>query len=1058
MEKDFCRILSIEASAGSGKTYNLAKRFIDLLSHHIKRQGTQLLTPEHLGSIIALTFTNKAALEMKERIIYFLKILGGVYSKDNFKKEDFNIESKHSLEILFNLIKNHSEFNVTTIDSFINKIGRALSMDIGVSPDYNITFDVDEIFDLAFSEIISDVNLLKDITSFITSYLLLDKVRGINAEILLKQAIYTYKDKIQDIKLIDKLDILTYEDFLTNNKAVLQQLIGLKDQNSLYNFYNVKNQIRNKFLNYALIIRELLEFPKQDIFDQRKISYLKNLTLNLSVKHFTEITKLLEDNSISNLLKQKYKKDINTIQSIETKFLNCLLHIHNLYHLYNIIQNLHEVESIYEIINQFLSKEEEIKQLLNIVDGKTLNSSISRVIKNMENTGISYAFCKLGDNIYHYLIDEFQDTSKEQFEIVNCLIENTIASYGSLFLVGDKKQAIYGWRGGDYTIFDFVYQQYPFSKKALTKNYRSAKNIIKFNNKIFSNINKILTNPNIFNCIKNDIADKVITDISNIYQDAKQDIFKNELGYVEVKIKYQFSNKKEDIDRFYRKNTIECIKYLLNTVNINPSDIMILIRRKNDITKIINWIREDLPNVNFITEDSLMLINNPEIKKFLTLALAIIYPEDKSYEKAIKELGVNVDLNFLRIKCIGLSPYEFFSYLIFNYQDDFHYLDNEVFFSTLLDKVLELSSEKKTIEYIIDYFYKKDIFIDFPESIDAIKIMTIHKAKGLEAHSVIIPFYDWKLYNNIIHKYYLCKIDNIPYLQVKGLDKPILVNIGNKYIRQISKQAKAIYDNELKSQFIEALNLMYVANTRAINNLFIYGSVVKNKTSSYNKRNFNVAVILNEALKEIAREEDNILYYNIGEITHETNRNINTSNKDIDLNKSKKYSYSLISKHLKFTFKRFDDYLDISKQDIGELYHLAMSFIKRVDKLEDSKIEDLVNRVYNNAKLITKTDYEIVKKYIKNTIYDLSDYFLDIDEFWNEKEIIDQTGNIIRIDRLVKKNGKFYIIEYKTGEFSLKHIEQVQGYLAVFKEAKALIYYVKTRKIIKSDEFNNIKD
>ncbi len=1017
----FIRTVSIEASAGSGKTYQLAKRFIYLLSFYLKTiqkdsnfkickipQSSEIerfTYPETLGSIVAITFTNKAAAEMKERVILFLKYLARVYNDDKFSKEDFGIKERDALTLLVDIIKNQGDFNITTIDSFMNKILKAFAIDLKIYPDYEITFNRDEIFQLTIDDIFANPDNFNDLLNFLKNYLPLAN-KGVNPEKIIINGIENFKDV--DIPE----NILTYYD--------LKERFKFRSEN----IDDVELEIEERLSSYFNYFEDVVTKNK-NIFNGTQTRRFKNLSLKDFIKNekFNVFKEIVKDYSLSRL----YKGNNFLDKTKEEEFLKKLKECVSICEKFLLLRETYESHAVSALLKKYKEKEREIKSYLNIVDGSKIARDLSGILK--EENGVNYAFCRLGEKITHYLIDEFQDTSNEQFDAISPLIENAVSQGGSLFLVGDKKQAIYAWRGGDYTIFDKVLEKeyLTLSQEIINTNFRSAKNIVEFNNKVFDvnnifneDFKKILENYDDF------LAKKLEKAIKDVYKNSFQQNFINIEGYVEVNLKDV--EEIEQNEEFYCETLIEILKILIDEKGINPSDIMILLRRKKNIDSVVNWIRENLPKVPFITEDSLILLNNYEIKRFLLLLSAIVYPNDYSYKSALKIANIDEKLlQELKKDVKLLTPYEIFCKLlslgIFNLED------NKLYFDKLLEEVLNLTESQKSIEDILDYFYlNEDITVTISENINALKIMTIHKAKGLESHTVIIPFYDWNIYSPLQGKIY----DTVDISQItERANEQAFINI-NGILKNILPDAKEKFFNNVKTNFIESLNLMYVANTRAKENLFIIGVYKKTK----NGKIITASSLLNMIMNKIYK---NIQYpFKIGELKKvKNNRDNEKKVKNINYNKIN----STFRKFLKvYPENYFLNLTPIEKLN-GELYHLSISYIGIIDS---KNFDEIIDNAYKKASKVLRYENKDIIRLIKKTLIDLKDYYYEIDDYWNEKELVNKNGDILRIDRIVKKGNNFFIIDFKTGEKDEKHKLQIKNYLSFFPYAKGIIYYVKT--------------
>ncbi len=928
--------ISIEASAGSGKTYTLAQKYIEILRKN----------PERLNSIIAITFTNKASIEMKERIISLLK-------RDN------------ELALLVKIIKDNSDFYVTTIDSFMNRILKAFSVDLKISPDYDVTFDSDKIFEISFKKLLEDEKNHKLFLNLLKNLLYLENP-GFDGEKIIKNKLKNFRRANLPEKF--NLNLKNFENFKKKTDKILVRL----------------NEISKK-------IDEIIE-KNYEIFNKSKIKKFFQLDKD-KIKSNLQVIKNFSHYDIKNL----YKKNKSLEKEIEDYFVKLISEIFETYREYVLEKIEFESNHILSSIEKLKKQEEEITSFLNIVDW---TKATKKIIEILEKQGPNEAYCRIGEKVKFYLIDEFQDTSKEQFHALVPLIENAISEGGEILVVGDKKQAIYCWRGGDYTVFDEFSEKFYPELRINDKNFRSKKLIVEFNNKIFD----------IENLKKLKIDEIYLNEIENIYKNSTQIPVKSSGGYVEIII-----GENEDSDEFYREKFLSIIKRLIFEKKIPPKDIMVLLRKKENIFKIVSWLREKFPEVGIITEDALFLLGNFEIKKLLLIALMCVNEFDNGIEYMLKEINIKIpDKKKIVEKSKILSPYEFFLYLINENLVD--YKNNKIYFEVFLENVLDLMSHQKNLREIIETFYNSDLTLKIPEDIDAIKILTIHKAKGLEAHTVIIPFYDWEIGNKNPEIYELLDFE----------EKKIFYKI-DKDLRNLSLKAENIYKNRKIMDFVEALNLMYVANTRAKNNLFIIGNIKKNR--------FTPSHIIKSTFKFNGET------YSIGEFEAQVSKK-----DEIFQVKSKNYMsyYADIKNFIKFN-PEFEFQIDLKNKKIGNFFHLSISFIKKINHNE--KLENVIEKAFLKAKSIIGYEFEIVKELLLKTIIDLKEYFYNIDEVWTEKEFVNSNGEILRIDRLTKKGNNFTIIEFKTGEFENSHILQIKKYLSLIPSANGILYYPKTGKL-----------
>ncbi len=1001
-------VLSIQASAGSGKTYRLAQRFINILSMLSNNSPVKPL----LASIVALTFTNKAADEMKDRVIEFLKILAKIGADESsLNQKDFNIEQKDALNLLVEIIKHLGDLNITTIDSFMNKILKAFAVDLGINPDYDIYFDGDKLFDYAFDNLINNKknkNLLED---HLRTLLTLGE-NGFNGENIIRKNLYTLANKFNtnNISIADETKIIN----------LIKQKLKITNNTTK----DVLSEIRKQIENEIKAIQNTIQKSIME-FNGNKIKTYNNLSVNNLDERIERLISIVETGNISPLLKKNGTQNKN---SADTLF-NNIKDTVELYKYGFILNETHKFKSTINVLKELNEELQNIKSSMNIVDIQEISQQVGSVIK--QDKGVSYAFLKLGETINHFLIDEFQDTSKDQFEAIYPLIQEAVSQGGTLFNVGDKKQAIYGWRGGDYKIFDYVEKAFSSTIKTLCTNHRSKKKIVDFNNSIFNenNLKKIISSLETNNQI-------LTKEISAIYKNSSQqstDSNKNG-GYIEVAIKE--SKDSEEIEDFYKEKTIKTLQQILK--HSKPNRIMILLRKTEQIKKVAEWLSLDMPSVGFITEDALLLNKHPKIKSLLLTAKATLFLEDSSYTRALEEIGINIDLTELSTKAKELSPYEFFVKLLSKYID----INDNLYLSAFMEEVLELTQQSLTLNDIIDTILSDDsIKVKLAQNTDALKIMTIHKAKGLEAETVILPFYDFKFVHNM-DLYGLLPLDDFI---TNGNDNTFLKI--TKKITALSQKANEIYTKEENKNFIESLNLMYVANTRAKKNLFIFGSKKPDNKKALTKSSITPSLLLFYSLgMEKQKQKQNQTYtYSTGKPCESYNINLEPKNK-VDLGQLT-FS-SNIKKFLKIFPEVYEINSDQRERLSGELFHLTMSFIGKLTNNEHSTTKSTLEKAYNKATASLGYEDNKVFDWATSTIQNLSRYFFEIEEVFNEKELVDKDGNILRPDRIVRKSGKYIVIDYKTGKRSKKHIQQIKDYVNLFDgQAKGIIYYVKDGEI-----------
>jgi len=994
----------IEASAGSGKTFSLAKQYIELLALYKGiYSADNVLRPNSIGSIVAITFTNKAAGEMKERVLNFLKELAGLRRQEKTTGSSI-LDRRRALEVLIEIVENASDFNVTTIDSFMNRLLKTIAFDVKINPDYEVSFDSDELFLTVFNELLSDQRLKNDLLELLRDQLLLNK-SGFNPDAILRSAIYEFKDVEIDDGVSDFKDLL----------ACLNSRFGAECDD----FEKLRGFIESKINDELKKIDELIQASN---LKGSRLGRLKRPDISLLESPNRAVFEILSGDFDGLLKKDSTGKDIENLGTVRALLKEAI----DWYRMLVEAVSIYKSSAVFKVFSAFRSKERELFRTLNVFDGSRISRTVSGYLS--KDQGVSYAFSVLGEKLVHYLIDEFQDTSLEQFMAILPLIENSLSQGGTLFAVGDRKQAIYAWRGGNYTLFDTLFENYTeyLNRVSLSDNFRSLRNIVEFNNSIFSSQKFIDFIRDFFDSDVSyvhglDLKDSVRSELLKIYGNgARQDVRKGEGGYVRVEIKEEDDG--FDRDAFNLERLRNILGDLIYKKGVLPKDIMILLRSKKDMDKVVDMLQKAFKDLYFVTEDSLKVISNFEIKRLLLVANALTKPSIH-YNLELKELGIELDSE-IRAKAIELSPYEFFVYLIERLNVD--YESNALHLDTFLEKVYDLSLNNKDLGYIADYFLSHpDIVVSIGDSVNALRVMTIHKSKGLEAHTVIVPFYDWSIKKR-------GDLGLFSVIEDTACGKKFFVKVNSK-LSKVNELAREVYSRYLVSSIIESINLMYVANTRAKRNLYIIGSYKKTSSGKCSSL-LPVSCILSSVLGING-------VYEVGRVeASESGRDKDNVIKSIGVSVSHR-----IRDYLKVYPETFESSLDTYAKRYGDLFHQTMAFI---GELKDGDIEETAKVAYEKAKSYLGYEMEGVLDDVKRALNRLKDYFSSIDGFYNEKEFVDDRGDIKRVDRLVFKNGRVVIIDYKTGEKTEEHKKQIKGYLELFKGSLGLIYYTRFDEVI----------
>ena len=727
------------ASAGSGKTFTLVKEYIKVLLNSDDIFSFQ--------KILAITFTNKAAGEMKERVLSSLEDFADGKENDLFNvliKEiriDKSLIKERSKKILDAILKNYAAFSITTIDSFTHKIIKNFAYDLGLSLNFEVEMDAVSLLNEAVDVLISKIGTDKKLTNLLIDYSL-DK---------------TDDDKSWDISR----DLSEFAKILLNEDDVAH-FRNLADK-QLDDFTNLKTKLYKQQKELEESIKKVGEECLQ-LIDNNDLEHkdfmrgtipkffadLSTKSVNIDfIKRSETIKKAIENN-------QYYSK--STLDSVASSIDQIVPEIIRLFKESELIyqqfsMNKLALKSIIPlaVLNNINSELETIKEDNNI----RLNAEFNQLISdNIKNQPAPFIYERIGQRFQHYFIDEMQDTSVLQWQNLVPLIDNTLAQENSnLLLVGDGKQAIYRWRGGKAEQFIELGsdRENPFHVakeiKNLETNYRSYSEIINFNNSFFQHTANFLQNES----------------YKNLFLEGnKQRENSKNGGY--VSLSFLDKNEDKEIEKVkYPQKVLEKINQLKESFSLN--EICILTRTRKDGVAVANYLSEK--GVNIVSSETLLLQNsgkvsfiidflkvlqNPsdeesrfEILYFLHQHLQIEIPKNnflKEFSKAdnktilesFKKYGVSFDASIF----YQLPFYEKIEEIIrgFNLINS-----SDAYVQFFLDVVLERQRNGTDIGEFLEFWeLKKDkLSIVAPESASAVQVMTIHKSKGLEFPVVIFP-------------------------------------------------------------------------------------------------------------------------------------------------------------------------------------------------------------------------------------------------------------------------------------------------------------------------------
>lgn len=1052
------KLVVYSASAGSGKTHNIAGEYINLLFQN----------NSPWRNILAVTFTNKACDEMKSRIIEDLyKIVKGDSERIKSLAKTNNINEKELIEraqsIFTGILHDYSFFSVLTIDSFFQKILRNFTKETKIQYDYELELDTAKVVNATVDELLEKSNSDKTLRPLILE-LVNEKMRD--------QKKWDFRAELSDyLKNVIKSDYRSFQE---------QYDEFFKDANNLKNLRNQLKKIKSDFIkqveNFENLYKQLLENHslEADNFKGKSRSVINKIlktsstlksTGNIDIENIFEKAFEIEDWFVVAKLNDSLCIGVfNKSCEISNQFKNFLEQNYINYNSVSIIEkNLSKTALInygLAAIKEYLGKEDKFL----IDDVPVFLSEIAK------NNNASFIYEKTGTFYNNFLIDEFQDTSITQWNSFKPLLSESLSKDLLNIIVGDIKQSIYGWRGGEWNLLaqelENSFSEYYFEKN-LETNYRSGKNIVEFNNLFFENSVNILSE-----IIENEFPRLLHQDSSEllkntIYKNIAQNFNKDYKSEVKIKV---FNAKAENLREGILENLILQIEEIqLN--NHSAGSILILVRGNNEGKEIANYILKYSQSekakkglvYDIISSDSLFINSSKAVNFIISIfkyvnnindqiAISEIYAlYNADNLQNIDDLLSNKDLEqkLLNIqeKIRNKLVYESSEIII----NEFGLNENEEnipFLSSFQDLILKFEQRYASeINLFLNFWEEegKNQNIRVPEKQNAINILTIHKSKGLAADFVLVPFCNWTMnkYNDTIW----VSSDIPPFNSLPTW----AVNYNNKLKNSVFE--KDFYSTKFKN-IVEAFNILYVAFTRAKIGLYISDI---DQTDNVNSR---ISTIINKTISQfdfqnnlkvkITKNSDfNYTEYYFGEKPDSGTK----QDEDFYINKYPVY-FANKQISIKSSFERDK----LNPESVSSI-HKGIVFHKIFENISYQKDINSAIKKISHSGLIKSSEEDFYKNEINAIISKpiVAEWFSEKYKILNETEIIDKTGRIYRPDRIIYNEKKICVIDYKFGEKeNSNYVSQVRNYGNLlkdldFQEIEIYIWYVFLDFLIKVD-------
>jgi len=1088
-------ILILKSSAGAGKTYNLALRYLQLLLLD-KIAPSPIKT--HISNIVAITFTNKAAAEMRSRIIDWMKriildipfegtqrrpvdeimerlgsgsnrgsgVRGQGSGRDAKPLEPSNpltldFSDPQTLEPLIkdaiernfeDLLENYYDFNVSTIDSFVNLTLKASAFKLNLPPDFDISTEsgtyIDFVLQECLQKILENDSVREKFDRFLKNYIELEgeNVNWIPKNFLRETISSFWKEETKEnIGFAYGMNTTLLEDI---QAGIEKDILKLKT------YLSATPGIKPN----AGLLRALGHFSISNKYVSKISAYFKRDTVQESL------------NKNSAPAPEEYETLWRDIKNGLSSFIEILSESRYASYI-----------EIYELFKQMLQIEITYHKRLILIE--QLNILLQKIIKDKHF--IPEIYYALAERYSHFLIDEFQDTNHLQWNNIEILAEEALSKGGTLFLVGDKKQAIYRWRGGKAELVDEIssrYQSYPVYELKLDMNYRSGEYVVSFNNTIFDpdNLGAVIK------YLKENNPGDITFRVTSTYTESAQKFINSRAGegYVRVERIIREDMNGDAKETFLKDEKNELIKSRLKVLieeliernTFKYSDIAVLVRRKEEARFIVKTLLE--MDISVESDLTVNVKNNPLIQEMINFLTFINSPDDDLSITGFllgrvfqKRTGLHRDelINLITHGRIN-KPSERL-YLAFQrdfpriWHDYFDYFFRNSGYLPLYDfvvlflkkwgilnnfpedsayflRVCELIKEQEGLQQnnltCFLEFWKDDSKSEEPfllktnDGNNAVKVMTIHKAKGLQFPVVILPFLKLNTYGSSDSR------DKTKYF-VKEDDVMKLLYI-RKDFTEYSRKLKEIYNEREAEYILDELNNMYVACTRAEKELYVF------LIDSNRQKNHLIDYLFGlDGLRGYIHGNNVV---EIGEKTAEsgerraegkTNLEFRIENLELDKMKEEEHQFEDLGDDIGwmgYIKAKVEEPGGISPENLfakkkGDVIHYVLSLISRLP--EDYDI--FLNRCIVTG--IARYGFHSHKSMITDMICGIFatpqfKRFFQSEEnsiIYSEQEIVDPRGDTYKVDRILIADNHIDVIDFKTGEtHAQEHIEQIMCY------------------------------
>lgn len=1079
-----------KASAGSGKTFTLAREYMTLVIDN----------PYAYRTILAVTFTNKATEEMK------LRILGQLYGiahhlpeSDQYLKQIHEAlphlsESqirKNAEAALRLLIHNYNYFHVQTIDTFFQSVLRNLARELDLTANLRIGLNDYQVEQQAVDELIESLEDTDKLLFWIMEYI---------------------KENIADDKgwnVIGQIKSFGEHIFRDYYKENANKLSERMDEDGFFEGFkekmkNIKKKAKEQFDEIAASFFDALEeggYSADDLSGKTRgiwsyFNKIKNGKYSDDDLLNQTFTKCME--SPDNWVKKADVKNHTDLYQQVSSVLYPILqfseqHRPTLVKMYKsadlTVKHLNQLRLLGSIDKKVRTMNQEANRFL-LSDTQTLLHSL------IQDSDSPFIFEKIGTQLNHVMIDEFQDTSTIQWKNFKVLLEETMSreDAGNL-IVGDVKQSIYRWRSGDWRLLNNIESEFINPKKqldieTLDTNYRSDRNVIDFNNAFFVEAAK-----QEYENLKEAMPEEA-QQLLNAYADVEQKVPANKRaqGYVEIKL-LKTQEDEDTADESTDKGKGERMMQLcLETVDklvargVPTNKIAILVRNNQTIQDIAEYFMNH-SDYEMVSDEAFRLDASQAVQTLVTALHYLMHPNDDIARATLlkyaltyldsEELVTQLTSNrqeYLEIPLLDLTERLFTEFRLGEVED---MKAQSAYVCAFYDKLNAfLADNSSDIEAFLQEWdanlHGKSIHCD---GTDGIRLLTIHKSKGLEYDHVIMPYCDWQLEkSNTIW----CTPQEEPYNELPLV--PVDFSAGQM------KQSiyEPDYHHEHLQNMVDNLNLLYVAFTRAGHNLYVFG-----KRATQNYRSSIIELSLDQVAEKLKKAQESISPLAEGQEVPVEIHGLGTDSKTSDIvftygepyipkqkvvmeMKLNSNVFTLPSEMMETEiivsskmpeFKQSNKSRDLIVGDeeeeqqkyyikMGTVLHSLFSTIRTHDDIDGALKQLELDGVLYDENISKEKVREMIRKRLESD--KVNDWFSDRWEIFNECSIISMNKGkmeVHRPDRVMKDENETIVVDFKFGKPRQEYHDQVKGYMDLLSgmghpNVKGYLWYVYPNKIV----------